>query len=112
MTFKFGKVLTNAIMIGLLVAILVLLVQGQKKSSYRFEPAPLSVNPGPNAKAHSGSLFDIKPSLECTPGPSEKASYLTSGMTPGAVCGDQELVRDQIRDFAIVDGIGGSLLEK
>lgn len=111
MAFKVGKVLTNAVMIGLLVAILVLLVQGQK-SSYSYEPAPLVVNPGPNVKAQPASLFAIKPNLECTPGPSEKAAYLTSGLTPGGLCGDQDLIHDQMRDFAIADGIGGSLLEK
>lgn len=111
MVIKFGKLLTNAVVIGLLVAILVLLVQGQK-SRYTFEPAPLMVNPGPRVQAQPASLFAIKPNLECTPGPSEKAAYLTSGLTPGGLCGDQDLVHDQMRDFAIAGGIGGSLLEK
>mgnify|MGYP006267965325 CR=1 FL=1 len=111
MAFKVGKVLTNAVMIGLLVAILVLLVQGQKSVS-RFEGAPLVINPGPKVQAQPANLFAIKPSLECTPGPSEKAAYFTSGLTPGGLCGDQDLVHDQMRDFAIADGIGGSLLEK
>ncbi len=112
MALKVGKMLTNAIIIGLLVAILVLLVQGQKASGYMFEPAPLMVNPGPKAQTQPASLFAIKPNLECTPGPSEKAAYLTSGLTPGGLCGDQELIHDQMRDFAIAGGIGGSLLEK
>lgn len=111
MAFKFGKALTNGIIIGLLVTILVLLIQGQK-SKYTWEPAPLVTKPGPSVSAQPKSLFDMKPSLECTPGPSEKASYLTSGLTPGGLCGDQAFVHDQIRDFAIADGIGGSLLEK
>jgi hypothetical protein len=33
-------------------------------------------------------------------------------MTPGGLCGDQAFIHDQMRDFAIADGIGGSLLEK
>lgn len=111
MDIKFGKVFTNALIIGLLVAILVMLVQGQK-SRYTWEPAPLVTKPGPSVQAQPASLFAIKPSLECTPGPSEKAAYLTSGLTPGGLCGDQEFVHSQIRDFAIADGIGGSLLEK
>jgi hypothetical protein len=110
MTLKVGKVLTNALIIGLLTAILVMLVRGQKKSMY--EPAPLVTQAGPTVRKQKGDLFSIQPSLECTPGPSEKAAYLTSGMTPGGLCGDQEFVRNQIRDYAIADGIGGSLLEK
>lgn len=112
MAFKLGKVLTNAIIIGLLVAILVMLVKGQKTSGFS-SGAPLVVTPGPQvAAAKPSDLFAIKPSLDCTPGPSEKAAYFTSGMTPGGLCGDQDLIHDQMRDFAIADGIGGSLLEK
>ena len=111
MDIKFGKVFTNALIIGLLVAILVMLVQGQK-SRYAWEPAPLVTKPGPSVQAQPANLFAIKPSLECTPGPSEKAAYLTSGLTPGGLCGDGESIREQIRDFSIDGGIGGSLLER
>ena len=108
---KVGKIVTNALIIGLLVTILVMLVQGQK-SRYAWEPAPLVTKPGPSVQAQPASLFAIRPSLECTPGPSEKSAYLTSGLTPGGLCGDQAFIHDQMRDFAIADGIGGSLLEK
>jgi hypothetical protein len=109
MTLKPGKVVTNALIIGLLVAILMMMVRDQKSG---YASAPLLTVPGPSAKKQTGSLFDIKPSLDCTPGPGEKASYLTSGLTPGGLCGDQAYIHDQIRDYAISDGIGGSLLEK
>ena len=111
MEIKFVKVVTNALIIGLLVAILVMLVQSQK-SRYTWEPAPLVTMPGPSIKTQPASLFSIKPSMECTPGPSEKSAYLSSGLTPGGLCGDQQFIHDQMRDFAISDGIGGSLLEK
>lgn len=110
MTLKPGKVVTNALIIGLLIAILMMMVRDQNTSAYA--SAPLLTVAGPSARKQTGSLFDIKPSLDCTPGPGEKASYLTSGMTPGGLCGDQAYVHDQLRDYAISDGIGGSLLEK
>ena len=109
MTLKPGKVVTNALIIGLLVAILMMMVRDQKSG---YASAPLLTVPGPSAKKQTGGLFDIKPSLDCTPGPGEKASYLTSGLTPGGLCGDQAYIHDQLRDYAISDGIGGSLLEK
>jgi len=109
MAFKFGKVLTQAVIIGLLVAILVMLVQGRGST---YEAAPLVTVSGAQASAGPTSLTEIPSSLECTPGPAENASYYTRGMTPGGLCGDGDMVRSQIRDFSIENGIGGSLLER
>jgi len=109
MALKIGKLLTQAVIIGLLVAILVLLVQGRKSA---YTAAPLVISPGPEAAAAPKFLNEIPTSLECTPGPSEKASYYSRGLTPGGLCGDGESVRAQIRDFSIENGIGGSLLER
>lgn len=108
MKLKIGKVVVHALIIGLLVAILVMLMT--KKPS-AFEGAPIMTVPGPNAKAEPKELFEIKPSLSCVPGPSEQADYYTSGLTPGGLCGGSASVRDQLRDFTISGGIGGSLLE-
>lgn len=109
MALKIGKMLTQAVIIGLLVAILVLLIQGRGSG---FSAAPLAVSPGPEARGAPKALTEIPSSLECTPGPSENASYYTRGLTPGGLCGDGESVRAQIRDFSIDGGIGGSLLER
>lgn len=109
MALKIGKILTQAVIVGLLVAILVLLVQGRGAT---YIPAPLVTNPGPMAKSGPTSLTEIPSSLECTPGPAEGASYYTRGLTPGGLCGDGDMVRNQIRDFNIETGIGGSLLER
>jgi hypothetical protein len=109
MAFKFGKIVTQAVIIGLLVAILFMLVQGRGST---YEAAPLETVAGPQASAAPMSLTEIPSSLECTPGPAENASYYTRGMTPGGLCGDGDMVRSQIRDFSIENGIGGSLLER
>jgi hypothetical protein len=109
MAFKFGKVLTQAVIIGLLVAILVMLVQGRGST---YEAAPLVTVAGSQASTGPSSLTEIPSSLECTPGPAEKAAYYTRGLTPGGLCGDGDMIREQIRDFSIEGGIGGSLLER
>jgi len=108
--YKVAKLTVHALIIGLLVAILVLLVRGARSSGY--SGADITITPGPNVQKDPKSLFEIKPSMECTPGPSEKADYYTLGLTPGGLCGGSDMVRDQMRDYAIADGVGGSLLEK
>jgi hypothetical protein len=111
---KIGKVVTNAIIIALLVTILMTLLKGQNSgySGAAVATAPITISSGLAVKTQPKDLFAIKPSLDCTPGPSEDASYYTSGLTPGGICGDQQYVHEMMRDFAIADGIGGSLLEK
>lgn len=109
MAFKIGKIFTQAVIIGLLVAILVMLVQGRGST---YEAAPLVTMPGPQASTGPMSLTEIPSSLECTAGPSEKAAYYSRGLTPGGLCGDGDMIRSQIRDFSIENGIGGSLLER
>ena len=112
MAFKFGKMVIHATIIGLLLAILVILVQGATTRSSTYEPAPLTIVSGPNVSADPKSIFDIKPSLDCVAGPSKDAAYYSSGLTPGGLCGDGDYVKDNMRDYAIADGVGGSLLEK
>jgi hypothetical protein len=111
MKLKFGKVIVHALIIGLLVAILVILMNKMSKMS-NYEGAPITTVMGPSASSEAKELFDIKPSLNCTPGPSGMADYYTSGLTPGGICGGSQSVKDQLRDFTISDGIGGSLLER
>jgi hypothetical protein len=111
---KIGKTLMNAVIIGLLVAILMVLLQGRGGSTYsrQLGPQDLGVQAGPNIRKDPNSIFDIKPSLKCVPGPSETADYYTQGLNPGGLCGSAEYVRDSMRDYTISDGVGGSLLEK
>ena len=111
MAFKFGKMVVQALIIGLLLAILVLLVQGRGGSTSAYAPFPLVTTAGPNAKADPASIFNLKVGLDCVPGPSENSAYYTQGLTPGGLCNSGEYVRDQQRDYSITSGIGGSLLE-
>ena len=111
MAFKFGKMVVHAVIIGLLLAILVMLVRGRGSVS-TYQPADIVTVAGPNAKADPKSIFDLKVGLDCVAGPSEKAAYYSQGLNPGGLCNSGEYVRDQQRDYAIADGVGGSLLEK
>jgi cytochrome c-type biogenesis protein CcmE len=112
MAFKFGKMLVHAVIVGLLLAILIILVQGRSNFKSYYEPADIVTVAGPNAKSDPKSIFDLKVGLDCVAGPSEKAAYYSQGLTPGGLCDSGEYVRDQQRDYAIADGVGGSLLEK
>lgn len=113
MAFKFGKMVIHATIIGLLLAILIILVKGGGRTSASYyEPSPIMITPGPNVSADPESIFDIKSSMECVAGPSKDAAYYSSGLTPGGLCNSGEYVRDNMRDYAIADGVGGSLLER
>lgn len=108
--YKISKMTMNAVIIGLLIVVVVMLSRQGRRSSY--EPAMLETKPTAAATAGPQSIFEIRPNLECTPGPAESASYYTNGLTPGGLCGDGDFVRNQLREFNIENGIGGSLLEK
>ena len=109
--YKIAKLSTHAVIIGLLIVVVVMLYR-QSKMTSSFEAAPLVTTPTAKASRGPQSIFDIRPNLECTPGPSENASYYTNGLTPGGLCGDGDFVKNQLREFNIENGIGGSLLEK
>ena len=105
---KVGKVLTNALIIGLLVTILVMLVRGSEVSGF----AEILSNPGKLVSRGPQSITQVPDSLKCTPGPSEDAAWYSRGLTPGGLCNDADFVTNQMRDYSIDGGIGGSLLEK
>lgn len=107
---KFGKLLMNAIVVGLLISILIFLVQENKRAPY--VAAPLEVTPGPMVSAGPTTLFGLQAGLQCIPGPSETAAYYTVGLNAEGLCGDGDWVNSQMRDYTIENGVGGSLLEK
>ena len=90
----------------LLIVTLFLFRHLGSKSKYVLSPSPVSVG----AKA-TGSLFDLPTKMECVPGPSKEASYYTKDLTPGGICGAQELV-DAQASYTITGGIGGSLMDQ
>jgi hypothetical protein len=99
---KWSKVIIIALLLAILYHV------RYPVATSRFAPAPLVTK----SNAPTGDMFELKHSMDCTAGPSEKAAYYSKGMTPGGICGDGDYVRQQIRDYDITEGIGGSLLEK
>lgn len=101
--YKLSPFVTTAL---LLIITLFLFRRLGSKSGYVLSPSPVSVG----AKA-TGSLFDLPNKMECVPGPTEEASYYTKDLTPGGICGAQELV-DAQASYTITGGIGGSLMDQ
>lgn len=101
------KTIAQAVIIALLLLIIWNL--WSRPSTYVLAPADLAIR---GARGGPASIFDIQPSLQCTPGPSAQADYYTRGLTPGGLCGGMDFVHKQQRDYAITNGIGGSLLDK
>lgn len=101
------KTVVQAFIVGLLLVIIWRL--WSRPSTFVIAPADLAIR---GARGGPASLFDIKPDLACVPGPSEKADYYTSGLTPGGLCGGMNFVHSQQRDYSIESGIGGPLMAK
>jgi hypothetical protein len=96
---------------AVIVALLVLIIWNlwSRPSTFVMAPSDLMVR---GTSGGPSSLFDIQPNLQCTPGPSPQADYYTRGMTPGGLCGGMDFVNKQQRDYSILSGIGGPLMEK
>ena len=103
-TSRFMNNTTRNTLIAIVVVIaLIFLFQGMRRSGY-MTGKDISIN----AK-NTGSIFDSPYDLKCVPGPNKEASPYTKNLTPGGMCGVQEMVAAQA-NYELVDGIGGSLL--
>lgn len=96
---------------ALIVALLLVIIWKlwSRPSTFVLAPTDLAIR---GTRGGPASIFDIQPSLQCTPGPSGQADYYTRGLTPGGLCGSMDFVHNQQRDYAILSGVGGPLLEK
>jgi hypothetical protein len=92
----------NALMsIAVLMIVIIALMMFRETSMY--QPRPIKITP-----ISEKSIFDLENKVECTPGREEGSAY-TKSLTPGGLCGAQELVSD-LASYEISDGIGGSLI--
>lgn len=101
--FKPNKVNRNAI-ISIAVLLMMISVLAAMKKMSTYEPRPIRIT-----TVADKSIFDLENDQRCVPGPSAEASAYTTGLTPGGICGAQQLVSD-IASYGIEDGIGGSLI--
>jgi|TARA_B100001758_G_scaffold26259_1_gene18345 hypothetical protein len=96
---KFNR---NTLLVILSVVAIGFLIRRTVLSCY--QPRPIEIEP-----INEDSLHDLEHKLECTPGHTAEGSTYTKALTPGGLCKSEQLVRDQA-SYAIVDGIGGSLI--
>ena len=106
---KYTKLILNAVIIGLLIAILYNMTRSRVVNTFSTSPSMVTLEA---EAAPPATVFDLKSDLECTAGPSEKAEWYSQDLTPGGLCGVNDFVRSQMKDYSIADGIGGSLLER
>jgi hypothetical protein len=96
-----------------MIALLLLILYQVTMRPGRSFMADLTSSAGSAASSGPGSIFGLKNSLKCTAsGFNPSSSYYSKSLTPGGLCGDEDYVRNQQRDFTIDSGIGGSLLTK
>jgi hypothetical protein len=79
----------------------------RRRAGYLGAPSPLNAN-----YTNTQNINTLEHSLSCVVGPGETSGYYSKGLTPGGFCGDQKLIREQMRGYRILDGVGGSLLQK
>ena len=79
----------------------------RRTSGYLGAPGPLNAS-----YINTQDINNLEHSLSCVVGPGETSGYYSKGLTPGGFCGDQKLIREQMRGYRILDGVGGSLLQK
>ncbi len=100
--FRLNKTNQTTLMtITVLLVIISALTAMRNTSAY--QPRPIKVN-----TVTEKSLFDLDHTIDCVPG-APKGSAYTKGLTPGGLCGAQELVK-KYDAYTIEDGIGGSLI--
>jgi len=101
--FKMNQANRNAIT-SIIVMILLIVALALTRNVSAYQPRPIVIK-----AVSEQSIFDLKPGLDCTAGSGKKGSPYSIGLTPGGLCGAQQLVDDHA-SYAIEDGIGGSLI--
>ena len=102
--FAFNKTDIKALTyIGVLTFMICFLIMIEGFTSSKYQPRPIIITP-----VSEKSITELENSLDCVPG-AKKGSPYTKDLTPGGICGIQELVSD-LSSYEISDGIGGSLM--
>lgn len=101
--FTFNKTNRNAIMSITILMFIISALMMFKGPASNYQPRPIVINP-----VTEQSIFDLETKEECTPG-YKKGSAYNKDLTPGGICGAQQLVAD-LAGYEITGGIGGSLI--
>ena len=101
--FNLNRANRNAIM-TIVTLIILIFVLGMLKNTSKYQPRPITIK-----AINEKSIFDLEHRIECAPGHTSEGSTYTKSLTPGGVCGSEQLVAEQA-GYEIEDGIGGSLI--
>ena len=101
--FNLNKTSRNGLMYVMVLMSLISVLTIIQGGSSNYQPRPITVN-----AISQKSIFDLDYKEECVPG-SPKGSPYTKSLTPGGLCGVQDLVNAHA-GYSISDGIGGSLI--
>lgn len=88
----------------IMVLLAIIFVLGMFRNTSAYQPRPIVIK-----AINEKSLFDLEHRLECAPGHTKDGSTYTKSLTPGGLCGSEQLVAEQA-GYEIEDGIGGSLI--
>lgn len=99
--FAFNRAERNALVLIFTLMAIIFILGVFRVSNY--QPRPITVD-----VVSEKSIFDLENNIECTPG-YKKGSPYTKSLTPGGLCGIQELVSNHA-GYQISDGIGGTLI--
>jgi hypothetical protein len=101
---NFNRSDRNALMAIATLMTLIFVLSMMTVKTAKYQPRPITITP-----VSEESLFDLKPDVECVAGGGTQDSPASVGLTPGGLCGAQELVSAHA-GYEIADGIGGSLI--
>ena len=101
---NFNRSDRNALMAIATLMTLIFVLSMMTVKTAKYQPRPITITP-----VSEESLFDLKPDVECVAGGGKNGSPYSVGLTPGGLCGAQDLVSDHA-GYEIEDGIGGSLI--
>ena len=101
--FKLNQANRNGIT-SIVVMILLIIVLTLTRDRSAYQPRPIKVN-----TISENSIFDLQPDLKCVAGGGKDGEIYSMGLTPGGLCGTQQLVNEHA-GYSIEDGIGGSLI--
>lgn len=101
---NFNRSDRNALMAIATLMTLIFVLSMMSVKTAKYQPRPITITP-----VSEESLFDLKPDVECVAGGGKNGSPYSVGLTPGGLCGAQELVSAHA-GYEIADGIGGSLI--
>jgi hypothetical protein len=88
-----------------LIAVIFVLGVFRTTNKSKYQPRPIVIK-----AVNEESIFNLEHRLECAPGHTSEGSPYTKSLTPGGLCGAQQLVYEQAGEYEIDDGIGGTLI--